>query len=55
MKITFKYIYRIDQPYKSLEYNTESVDLDEILEDFEYFLRGVGFHFDGKIVISEEE
>jgi hypothetical protein len=30
--------------------------LDQMLERFEYFLKGCGFHFDGKVdIVSEEE
>lgn len=47
-KISFSYEYGDE---KSLSYTTSSEDLFEILEDFEYFLKGAGFHFDGNIDI----
>jgi hypothetical protein len=31
-----------------------AVLLEDILEEFEYFLKGSGFHFDGKVTIEQE-
>lgn len=31
-----------------------AVLLEDILTEFEYFLRGSGFHFDGKVIIEQE-
>lgn len=33
----------------------EEVSLPELLRNFEYFLRGAGFHFDGAVDIVEED
>ena len=30
-------------------------ELDVVLEEFEMFLRGCGFHFDGQLVISDTD
>ena len=35
-------------------FETNKETLPEILEDFEMFLRGAGFHFDGQIDIVEQ-
>lgn len=34
--------------------NFSAVSLDEILKEFEYFLRGSGFHFDGTLDIVDD-
>lgn len=34
-------------------FETNNITLPEILEDFEMFLRGAGFHFDGQLVIED--
>lgn len=34
---------------------TENVFIDEVIEDFEDFLRGCGFKFDGKLEIVPQE
>ena len=34
-------------------FETNNETLTEILEDFEQFLRGAGFHFDGQLVIED--
>jgi hypothetical protein len=31
-----------------------AVSLDDILEEFKYFLKGAGFHFEGDIIIAQE-
>lgn len=33
---------------------SKSVCLDNVIEDLELFLRGCGYHFDGKLQIVEE-
>ena len=38
-----------------LEMIINDVDLYEILENFENFLRGCGFVFDGRLIIEEPE
>ena len=38
-----------------VEMKTEQVALDEILRNFEEFLRGCGFHFTGHIDIVEDD
>jgi hypothetical protein len=38
-----------------LEYNTDNCCLPHLLEDFEFFLKGCGFNFKGKIVIVDED
>lgn len=43
---------RFDNTYLSLE--TEQVSLPEILKDFQDFLKGCGFTFNGDIVIIDE-
>ena len=32
-----------------------AIDLDNILDEFELFLKGAGFVFDGKLVLSSED
>lgn len=42
------------QSKRTIEFNAET--LDDILNEFEMFLRGAGFHFDGHLdIVSEEE
>lgn len=38
-----------------VEHLTSAISLSDILEAFEYFLKGSGFHFEGSIVIEEED
>lgn len=33
----------------------EATTLTEILESFEYFLKGSGFHFEGRVCIDDDE
>jgi hypothetical protein len=37
---------------QTLEFS--AVSLDDILEEFKYFLKGAGFHFEGDIIIAQE-
>jgi len=41
------------QSKRTVEFNAET--LDSILNEFEMFLRGAGFHFNGQLDIVEEE
>jgi len=54
-----KYIYEYRELYnnkviKEIEYTSHEVGLEEIIEDFEHFLRAIGFHFKGHLDITEE-
>ena len=42
-------------PISKVVFETKNVELTEILTDFEQFLRGAGFHFDGNLDIVEDE
>lgn len=44
-----------DKVTQRLEYETHNESLHEILEDFEYFLRGSGFHFEGQLTIQNDD
>jgi len=44
-----------NQPKTIVNVNTDAVSLPEILGVMEDFLRGCGFHFDGRLDIVEEE
>ena len=41
------------QSKRTVEFNAET--LDDILKEFEMFLRGAGFHFDGQLDIVNDE
>jgi hypothetical protein len=41
------------QSKRTVEFNAET--LDDILNEFEMFLRGAGFHFDGRLDIVNED
>ena len=52
--IKFTFTYEVDyqgQPKQGVNYTTTAVTLPNILADFEQFLRGCGFAFDGQIDI----
>lgn len=51
-KFTFKCEYL--DPYRSNEISFEAVTLSEILEEFEFFLKGSGYSLKGNITIIEE-
>lgn len=40
---------------KTITHETEACTLPELLEDFENFLKGVGYQFDGHLDIVQEE
>ena len=40
---------RQKEPISKIVFETKSVEITDILADFEMFLRGAGFHFDGII------
>lgn len=41
---------------KTITYESESIILHELLEDFEHFLKACGYHFDGHIeIVGDEE
>jgi hypothetical protein len=44
-----------NQPKTIVNVNTDAVSLPEILGVMEDFLRGCGFHFDGRLDIVEED
>lgn len=46
-----------NNPYdiSSLEMTADAVTLGEILQEFEYFLRGCGFIFEGSLEIVESD
>lgn len=46
--------YALPSPPRRIELCTEEIRLNEILEEFENFLKACGYCFDGKIVIDEE-
>lgn len=52
-KMMFKYTSTYDRDFK-LELHTDAVDLSQILEDFESFLKGCGFVFEGHIDILND-
>jgi hypothetical protein len=47
----FYFIHETTEPYSRVSIESESLGLDEVLRDMECFLRGVGYHFDGKLEI----
>jgi len=54
-EFTFRYTSKYDnQPERIVEIKTNSLTLDEILKDFEFFLKGCGFAFDGEIDICKD-
>lgn len=63
MKITLKYEQASYNEFsgkengieKTVVHEFEGVDLSTALENYEYFLRGIGFHFDGTIDLIENE
>lgn len=54
---TFKKTLDRDNHFDNTEitHTTDTVCLQELLESFEYFLRGAGFSFKGHVEIVEEE
>lgn len=52
-KMVFKYTSTYDRDFK-LELSTNAEDLSQILEDFESFLKGCGFVFEGHIDIFND-
>lgn len=42
-------------PMETVIHITHSVSLGEIINDFEYFLRGAGFHFNGGLGVVEDD
>jgi hypothetical protein len=53
----FKFICEEADYYSSKSIRTtefSAVLLEDILKEFEYFLRGAGFHFEGNVVIDQE-
>lgn len=58
MSMKFENVYRelyTDKQVSKITYETENVHLDDILEDFQDFLKGCGFHIKGTLQIVEEE
>jgi len=44
-----------NQPEYNYRMSTTAVTLDELLPDFDQFLRGMGFSYDGHLEIVNEE
>ena len=44
-----------NHPNTRVEYTVDAVDLSDMLEAFQYFLRGCGFNPDGELDFIEEE
>lgn len=42
-------------PMETVIHITHNDSLSEIINDFEYFLRGAGFHFDGSLDIVTDD
>jgi len=58
MKFKFSSVhkdYLSDEIVSSIEVETDRDSLPDVIEEFERFLRGVGFVFDGKLEIMESE
>jgi len=52
-KFTFKYeVNYVDQPKYSVTMESDAITLTEILTEFEQFLKGCGFVFDGELTIN---
>lgn len=41
--------------HTNVQIESDSITLPDLLEDFEEFLRGAGFHFDGHLDIVNDE
>lgn len=44
-----------DNENTKIIYETEVITLDQALQEFEHFLKGSGFYFDGTIELSEKD
>lgn len=56
----FEYQWNVENSYTAgrkveLELPETPLELDQVLEGFEDFLRGCGYQFKGHVVIEEEE
>jgi hypothetical protein len=51
----FYFIHEEQEPYTRVSVETDCVTLEEVLREMECFLRGVGYHFDGKLEIVDWE
>ena len=47
----FYFVHESQEPYTRVSVETDVVTLDEVLREMECFLRGVGYHMDGKLEI----
>jgi hypothetical protein len=54
MTLTCSHTYP-GQPHSTVTVTTDAVTLPEVLSQFEDFLRGCGFHFEGSLELVEEE
>lgn len=58
MRTKHKFIY-FHEGYNNetteLDYTSSAITLTDLLSDFEYYLKGCGFTFDGHLDIVEEE
>lgn len=56
-KIVFKKIKNDTNEYDTFDLTmvSEGTDLTQIIEDFELFLKGMGYNLDGKRLILQEE
>jgi len=57
MKNNYKFVHDMDwygdfNKVSTKEFTTDS--LVEVLQEFEYFLKSVGFQFEGKLMLEEE-
>ena len=47
------FIYEDQEPYTRVSIETEAVVLDDVLREMENFLRGVGYHFNGRLEVVD--
>lgn len=49
------YTFMVEGDGRNVTYNCETVQLQEVLEHFQDFLRGAGFYFDGNLEFVKDE
>ena len=55
MSFVFKKTYELNGDFSEITYKSNSQDLTSIIEEFQCFLKGCGFHFNGELEIVENQ
>jgi len=51
----FYFVHEESSPYTRVSIETDAVSLDDVLNEFENFLRGSGYHINGRLEVVDWE